>query len=344
MICAESARRKVKFSKRLDTGAFFILVAGSILSVSGGGVNISVERKLGNARSGLRLASRFLLRWQPVGNQRTQSTRNKTMKFQTDRELTLHRPRLTGCGILLISLLFALSSARAETAATAAAKAQAAINSGKIPAWWTPTLPDEIKRDVEAKGQRLAGQLELGDEAKTRQVAEMIGTHYGRVWAWHQQADEKLAQAWAAWDEARDNSNGKQKDELKALTIMTERIDPLFAEFTPQIQTLLSGLKKEIGEEKTLALLDRITRSPGAQRTYNAYLAMVPELTEAEKAILWERMAQAREDSLAAWSDKEIVRIFKKYKLRNEFSLDYFGYGYQKRYQAWAAAGAKPKE
>ena len=46
-------------------------------------------------------------------------------------------------------------------------------------------------------------------------------------------------------------------------------------------------------------------------------------------------MEQAREDSLAAWSDGRIVKIFKKYKIRNEFSIDYFGYGYRERYKAW---------
>ena len=72
-----------------------------------------------------------------------------------------------------------------------------------------------------------------------------------------------------------------------------------------------------------------------------SYVAMVPEMTDEEKAVLWDRMVQAREDSLAAWSDKQIVKIFKKYKVRNEFSIDYFGYGYQKRYQAWVSKGAR---
>lgn len=245
-------------------------------------------------------------------------------------------------GICLLALFVHL--AEAQTAATVATSTQSAIDGGRPPKWWTPDLPEEIKRDVEGKSKRLAGQLELNDEAKVQSVAALLTVHYGRVWAWHQIVDEKLDQAWAAWDQARDNTNGKQKDELKALTIMTERIDPILAEFTPQILGLLAALRLEIGEAKTTELLDRITRSPGARRTYDAYLAMVPEMTDAEKSVLWERMVLAREESLAAWSDKQIVRIFKKYKLRNEFSIDYFGYGYLKRYQAWAAAGAKPKE
>jgi len=86
----------------------------------------------------------------------------------------------------------------------------------------------------------------------------------------------------------------------------------------------------------TTALLDAITRSPGAERTFNAYVDMIPEMNDEQKAILWGRMVQARQDSLAAWSNKRIIKIFKKYKVRNEFSIDYFGYGYRKRYEAWA--------
>jgi hypothetical protein len=243
--------------------------------------------------------------------------------------------------VSLLAIALALASAEAETAAIVAAKAQAAIDGGNLPGWWTPTLPEAVQRDVEGKGKRLAGQLELNDDAKTQKVAALISAHFGRVWAWHQQVDEKLNAAWRAWDAARDNTNGKQKDELKASTVMIEQVDPIYAEFAPQIQGFLSALRKEIGEEKTIALLDRITRSPGAKRTYDAYVAMVPEMTEAEKAILWERMVLAREDSLAAWSDGQIVKIFKKYKVRNEFSLDYFGYGYQKRYQAWIEASKR---
>jgi hypothetical protein len=159
--------------------------------------------------------------------------------------------------------------------------------------------------------------------------------HYARVWAWHQQVDVRLDRAWAEWDEARSNRGGKGKDELRALAVMTERIDPIYAEFVPQIQGLLITLRDRVGEERTVALLDRITWSPGAKRTYHAYLEMVPQLKEEEKAVLWSRMAQAREASLAAWSSKRIVKIFKKHKVRNEFSIDYFGYGYRKHYEAW---------
>lgn len=227
------------------------------------------------------------------------------------------------------------------TAASVSARAQAAIDRGEAPSWWSPKLPDDVERDVTSKGKKLASSLQLSHESQEKRAAELIAEHFRRVWAWHQQVDEKLNAGWSAWDNARDNTKGKQKDELKALLVWTEQLEPIYAEFTPQIQLFLNSLNKEIGEAKTTELIDLITRSPGAKRTYEAYLAMVPELTDTEKAILWSRMARAREDSLAAWSDKQIVKIFKMYKVRNELSIDHFGYGYQQRYQAWVAKEKK---
>jgi hypothetical protein len=261
--------------------------------------------------------------------------RTKTL-FLTHQRFAMRMRIFLLTALSLFALALTLRSAQAESAAGVAASMQAAIDAGETPPWWTPELPEAIQRDVENKGKRLAGQLELSYETKTQKAAALITEHFGRLWAWNEQVKERLDAAWAAWDAARDNTNGKQKDELKALTVATEQIDPIYAEFRPQIQGFLSGLQKEIGEEKTTELVDIITRSPGAKRTYDAYVAMVPEMTDEQKAILWDRMALAREEALAAWSDGQIVKIFKKYKVRNEFSIDYFGYGYQERYKAWA--------
>ncbi len=251
----------------------------------------------------------------------------------------MNRQRLRVTLLVVAVLLLPAMAAAAQTAANVAASGQWAIDQGEYPDWWSPTLPEALQGDVDRKGRRLAESLELADAAKTDKVAAIVSEHFGRVWAWHQQVDDRLDAAWAAWDAARSPGDGKEKDELRALTIMTEDIDPIYAEFAPQIQGLLRDLRAEVGEEKSIELMDVYTRSPGAQRTYNAYLEMVPEMTDQEKAILWERMAQAREDAMAAWTDGRIVKIFKKYKVRNEFSIDYFGYGYRERYQAWASGG-----
>lgn len=238
--------------------------------------------------------------------------------------------------VIIIGLTVVLigSTLHAQTAMEVAAGTQAAIDAGAAPAWMSPDLPEEIQNNVQKKGKDLAQYLKLDNEAKETRVAALLAEHYGRVWAWHQQVDEKLDAAWSAWDQARTPQNGP-KDELKALTIMVEQIDPIYAEFAPQIQGLLKALRQDLSEEQVIALLDRITRSPGVDRTYKAYVEMVPEMKDTEKLILRKRLEQARVDSLAVWTDKDIVRIFKKYKIRNEFSIDYFGYNYRQRYKDW---------
>lgn len=240
-----------------------------------------------------------------------------------------------------ISLLMAAPVARADSAAVVALRTEAAIARGDAPAWFAPELPEEVERDVQRKGRRLAESLDLGDDAKADAVAALVAEHFGRVWAWHQEVDADLDAAWDAWDEARNNTGGKEKDELRALAVATERLDPIYAEFAPQIERFVTALESQVGEEKALELIDRVTRSPGAKRTYNAYCEMVPEMTDSEKAILWARMDQARRESLAAWTDGRIIKLFKKQKVRCEFSLDYFGYGYRERYSAWIKANSK---
>jgi hypothetical protein len=251
--------------------------------------------------------------------------------------MAMRAHRLLCVAIALSTLPLLSRASQAETAAVVAARTQAAIDAGQPPAWWTPELPEAVQRDVDRKGPRLAEQLALGDDTKTQKAAALITEHFGRLWAWDQQVREPLDAAWAAWDAARSNANGKEKNELQAATVMAEQVDPIYAEFAPQIQNLLKNLRAEIGAEKTTELLDIITRSPGAKRTFDAYVGMVPEMTDEQKAVLWSRMEQAREDSLAAWSDGQIVKIFKKYKTRCEASIDDFGYNYRERYQAWAS-------
>lgn len=247
------------------------------------------------------------------------------------------RAALLGAAWLVCFPLLAEDTALLDTPAGIASSVQASIDRGEEPSWWSPQLPAEVQTDVENKGSRLAEVLEIEDAEKRARVEQLISVHFARVWAWHQEVDEELDAAWEAWDEARSNADGKEKDELRALAVMSERIDPIYAGFAPQIRGFLESLRDEVGQEGADRVVDRYTRSPGAKRTFDAYVAMIPEMKDEEKAVLWARLVRAREESLAAWSDGRIIKIFKKHKVRNEFSIDYFGYDYRKRYQQWAS-------
>ena len=58
-------------------------------------------------------------------------------------------------------------SAAADTVASVAAAAQAAVDTGETPRWWTPSPPAEIRRDIRNKAHRLADGLKLADDSAT---------------------------------------------------------------------------------------------------------------------------------------------------------------------------------
>lgn len=237
--------------------------------------------------------------------------------------------------ILATWCLLLPSMSQASSAVMTAVAIQESLDQGNHPHWWLKVIPEKVTQEIQTKVKHWLDKLELEPD-QSDFCRKKLEEHYRRVWSWHQEVDFLLDEAWKHWDEARTDRENHPKDEYLALVIMHERIDPLYASFAPQIHQLLQSLRSGVGETTTVLLLDEITRSPGAERTYRAYLEMIPEMTHEQKKILWERMVLAREESLAAWSSKRVIKIFKKHKVRNEHSIDTFGYDYRSRYQAWA--------
>src|SRR5262249_34828922 len=66
------------------------------------------------------------------------------------------------------------------------------------------------------------------------------------------------------------------------------------------------------------ALKERWSRSPGMTRTYDAYLQIVPDLSEQDKQVIHDRLLMAREAAMLTDSDKEIVAIYKRHKVKVE--------------------------
>ena len=53
-------------------------------------------------------------------------------------------------------------------------------------------------------------------------------------------------------------------------------------------------------------------------RTYNAYLEIVPDLAETDKEVIKARLLLAREAAMLTDADKEIVAIYKRHKVKVE--------------------------
>jgi len=170
------------------------------------------------------------------------------------------------------------------------------------------------QKRIDAKTTRLLDNLKLEDNAKAERVKTLLGSWFVTMWAWHQENDPKLKELWSQWNQAR---AVVPKDEFPA-EVIAHRIDDLYATLRPAYQAFLGQLAVELTPEQLDVLKETWSRSPGATRTYHAYLEIVPDLTEADKKVIHDRLLLAREDAMLTDADKEIVAIYKRHKVKVE--------------------------
>jgi Protein of unknown function (DUF3826) len=188
--------------------------------------------------------------------------------------------------------------------------------------------------------------LKLGDPAVETKVRAILEPHFQALQSWHAANDAALKSLWSEW--AADRSPPK-KDEAAAAQV-GEKIDAVYATFHPQHEAFLSGLGAVLTPAQVDTVKDTLTKSPGMQRTYDAYLEMVPKFNDADKTFIHEKLAMAREKAIDAISDKEKVDIFKRQKVLVQAYIDAQGYDYEKSYAAFsakqkaAAPAATPKK
>ncbi|HEX2852860.1 MAG TPA: DUF3826 domain-containing protein [Opitutaceae bacterium] len=183
----------------------------------------------------------------------------------------------------------------------------------------------------ERRATNLVKGLKLTDaatEAKTRAILE---SHFTAMEQWHAVNDPALTQLWSEWTTARN-----QPTKVEAAKV-GEKIDAIYATFRPQHDAFLAALAKEISPANIESIKNSLTNSPGMDRTANAYIEMIPQFTDADKAFVRSRFALAREQSIDTTTGKEIVAFFKRQKDIVEAYIDEKGYDYQKSRAAWVA-------
>jgi hypothetical protein len=126
------------------------------------------------------------------------------------------------------------------------------------------------------------------------------------------------------------------KDEFPG-EVIAHKIDAVYASLKPAYEQFMSDLGKELVPEQIDTIKEAWSRSPGMTRTYNAYLEAAPDLKDADKKVIHDQLAQAREDAMLTDADKEIVNIYKVHKVKVE---EYIGsLEWQKLHQAFANKG-----
>jgi hypothetical protein len=189
------------------------------------------------------------------------------------------------------------------------------------------------QKRIDAKTGRLLGALKLEDTAKADRVKGILGDWLVTMWSWHQQNDPQLKELWAQWNQAR---AVVPKDEFPA-EVIAHKIDDVYASLRPAYLAMVEKLSSELTPAQVDALKETWSRSPGMTRTYNAYLEIVPDLTEEQKKVIHDRMLIAREDAMLTDADKEIVAIYKRHKVKVEAYVGTLEWA--KLHQAFAKRG-----
>ncbi len=193
------------------------------------------------------------------------------------------------------------------------------------------------QKRIDDKLQRMLKPLKLEDAAKIERV-RAVGTKWlGELFAWHKQNDAELGKLWGEWRQAR---SVVPKDEFNG-EVVSRRIEALYASLLPAYRSFIEGLSADLSIEQVDALKEAWSRSPGMERTYKAYLEIVPDLTEEQKKVIRDRMLLAREAAMLTDSDKEIVNLFKVHKVKVE---TYVGsLQWEKLHKAYAAKAKAAK-
>ena len=210
----------------------------------------------------------------------------------------------------------------------AASFAFAAEKAASAPA---PSATAPKQSQSERRAASLLKELKLtdaGQEARTRAILEK---HFDAMDKWHAANDPALTALWAEWTDKRNTAT--KADAAK----VGEKIDAVYSGFRPQRDAFLGALAKEITPAGIETIKNSLTRSPGMDRTANAYIEMVPTFTEADKAFVRGRFAISREQAIDTTTGREVDSFFKRQKDIVEAYIDEKGYDYKKSREVWVA-------
>jgi len=178
----------------------------------------------------------------------------------------------------------------------------------------SPAVDEATRQKAEQKAGKLVDALQLDEPDKAAKAKTIVGDWIVVMLAWHKEHDADLAGLWSEWNKAR---AVVPKDEFPG-EVIAHKIEGVYASLKPAYDDFIRRLSAELTPEQVDALKETWSRSPGMTRTYNAYLEIVPDLSDKDKQVIKDRMLLAREAAMLTDSDKEIVAIYKRHKVKVE--------------------------
>jgi hypothetical protein len=199
----------------------------------------------------------------------------------------------------------------------------------------SPALDEATQKKVDQKADKLIDGLKIVDADKASKAKTITREWLVAMLGWHKEHDAELKGLWSEWNKAR---AVVPKDEFPG-EVIAHKLDDAYASLKPAYDDFIKRLSTELTPEQIDALKETWSRSPGMTRTYKAYLEIAPDLSEQDKQVIHDRMLMAREAAMLTDSDKEIVSIYKRHKVKVE---QYIGtLQWTKLHQAYAEKGKR---
>jgi hypothetical protein len=162
--------------------------------------------------------------------------------------------------------------------------------------------------------------LNLSDAAKSNAVHDAMVEQYHALRVRDAAIDTRL------------KVDGKEVNYENRAAQLAIQSQPLHDQFLAKLSQQLTP--EQVEQVKNLMTYNKVTV------TYDAYCAIVPDLTEADKAKILELLKLAREEAIDGGSAPEKSAIFQKYKDQINRYLDAHGHDVAKAFKDWEAKNA----
>jgi hypothetical protein len=159
--------------------------------------------------------------------------------------------------------------------------------------------------------------LNLTDAAKSNAVHDVLVTQYHELRVRDAAIDTRL------------KVDGKEVSYANRAAQLAIQSKPLHAQFLAKLSESLTP--EQIEQVKDLMTYNKV------KVTYDAYVAIISGLTDAEKAKILELLKAAREEAIDGGNAPEKSAIFQKYKDQINSYLDAQGHDTTKAFKDWAA-------
>jgi hypothetical protein len=180
--------------------------------------------------------------------------------------------------------------------------------------------PDETAylADISKRADKIVATLNVGDEAKSKQVHGILVEQYKGLRSLHDARKEKLAAA------------GEDK-------AAAEKIK---ADTAGEVKTLHDGflanlITAGLSAQQVDKVKDGLTYNK-VHVDYNAFCDMLPNLTDEQKGYIKAQLVEARELAMDGGSSEEKQNIFGKYRGRINNYLSKQGYDLKQASKDWA--------